>query len=79
VHSNICEPIEFPAYSGNRYFITFVDEYSRMLWLYLIKVKSDALEVFQQFKVLAEKQSGMKLKILRTDGGGEYTSKDFES
>jgi len=56
-----------------------VDEYSRMLWLYLIKLKSDALEDFKKFKVLAEKQIGMKLKILRTDGGGEYTSRDFET
>lgn len=79
VHSDICGPIEVPTYSGNRYFITFVDEYSRMLWLYLIKLKSDALEVFQKFKVLSEKQSGMKLKNLRIDGGGEYTSRDFES
>jgi len=79
VHSDICGPIEVPTYSGNRYFITFVDEYSMMLWLYLIKAKSDALEVFQKFKVLVEKQSGMKLKSLRTDGGGEYTSKHFES
>jgi len=79
VHSYICGPIEVPTYSGNRYFITFVDEYSRMLWLYLIKLKSDSLEVFQKFKVLVEKQSGMKLKILITDGCGEYTFRDFES
>jgi transposase InsO family protein len=79
VHSDICGPIEVPTYSGNIYFITFVDEYSRMLWLYLIKLKSDALEVSKKFKVLAKKQSGMKLKILRIDGGGEYTSRDFET
>jgi len=79
VHSDTRGPIKVPTYSGNRYFITFVDEYSRMLWLYLIKLKSDALEVFKKFKVLAEKQSGMKLKILRTDGGGEYTYRDFET
>lgn len=79
VHSDIYGPIKVPTYSGNRYFITFVDEYSKMLWLYLIKLKSDALEVFKKFKVLPEKQSGMKLKILITYGGGEYTSKDFES
>jgi len=79
VHFDICGPIEVPTYSGNRYFITFVDEYSRIIWLYLIKLKSDVVEVFQKFKVLAEKQSGMKLKILITDGGGEYTSRDFES
>ena len=78
VHYDMCGPIKVPTYRGNRYFIIFVDEYSRMLWLYMIKVKSDALEVFQKFKMLAEKQCSMKLKILRTYGGGEYTSRDFE-
>jgi len=79
VHFDICGPIVVPTYSGNIYFIIFVDEYSRMLWLYLINAKSDALKFFQKFKALSEKQSVKQLKILRTDGGGEYTLKDFES
>ncbi len=49
-----------------------------MLWLYTIKLKSEALEVFKKFKTLIEKESGKSIKILRTDGGGEYTSKSFE-
>ena len=58
--------------------ITFVDEHTRMLWLYTIKLKSEALEVFKRFKVLVEKESEKTIKILRTDGGEEYTSKNFE-
>ena len=36
------------------------------------------IEVFSKFKSMVERQSGRKLKVLRTDGGGEYVSKDFE-
>ena len=44
----------------------------------MIKAKSEAFDVFQKFKILVEKQSGKFIKVLRTDGGGEYTSKVFE-
>lgn len=79
VHSDVCGPFEVPSIGGNKYFVSFVDEFSRMMWLYLIKTKGEVFEVFQKFKVMAEKQSGMSLKILRTDGGWEYTSNEFES
>lgn len=65
--------------AGNRYFITFVDEFSRMLWIYVIKMKSDALYTFIKFKAYAERESGKKLKILRMDRGGEYTFGDFKN
>ncbi|CAJ2662467.1 unnamed protein product [Trifolium pratense] len=79
IHSDICGPFEVASLGGSKYFITFVDEYSRMIWLYTLKLKSEALEVFKKFKVLIEKESEKSIKILRTDGGGEYTSKEFEN
>ena len=78
IHSDICGPFEVPTIRGSKYFITFVDEHTRMLWLYTIKLKSEALEVFKKFKILVEKESEKSIKILRTDGGGEYTSMSFE-
>ncbi|KAK2388316.1 hypothetical protein QL285_062010 [Trifolium repens] len=44
-----------------------------------VPAKSDAFEVFKRFKTLVEKQSDKSLKVLRTDGGGEYTSTEFEN
>ncbi|CAJ2637748.1 unnamed protein product [Trifolium pratense] len=79
IHSDICGPFEAASLGGSKYFITFVDEYSRMIWLYTLKLKSEALEVFKKFKVLIEKESEKSIKILRTDGGGEYTSREFEN
>ena len=49
-----------------------------MTWVTLIKFKHEVFIEFQKFKVNAEKQSGQKLKILRTGGGGEYNSIEFQ-
>jgi transposase InsO family protein len=49
-----------------------------MTWVTLIKFKTEVFTEFQKFKVKAEKQSGQKIKILRTDGGGEYNSIEFQ-
>ncbi|MCI29602.1 retrovirus-related pol polyprotein from transposon tnt 1-94, partial [Trifolium medium] len=62
---------------GNRYFVTFADDYSRKLWTYLIKRKGEVFDVFKKFKSMAEKQSDHKLKVLKTDGGGEYMCGEF--
>ena len=48
------------------------------MWLYLIKAKSDVFNIFKDFKALMEKQSRKCIKILRTDGGGEFTSGELE-
>ena len=79
VHSDVCGPFKSLSLAGNRYFITFVDEFSRMIWLYVIKLKGEVFEIFQIFKASVERESGKRLKILRTDGGGEFTSNDFEN
>jgi transposase InsO family protein len=60
-----------------RYFLLFVDDYSRMIWIYFLDKKSEAFPVFLQFKALIEKQSGCQMKTLRTDHGGEFIYKPF--
>ncbi|MCO5559390.1 hypothetical protein L7F22_012989 [Adiantum nelumboides] len=54
------------------------DDYSRMTWVYFLKAKSEAFEVFLEFKVMIEKDNGCHIKCLRTDGGGEYMSHSFD-
>ena len=68
-----------PSLGGSKYFITFIDEFTRMIWSYTIKLKSEALEIFKRFKISVEKESDKSIKILRTYGGGEYTSKEFKA
>jgi hypothetical protein len=76
VFSDVCQ-LETATREGFRYFITFVDDHSRFLTVFPMKKKSDALELFKEFLSKAERQTGKRIKVLRTDGGGEYFSSDF--
>ena len=74
IHSDLKGPIDVPTYAGNRYFITFTDDYTRKVWVYMMKKKSETFGVFQIFKRTVETETGLKLKSLRTDNGGEFIS-----
>jgi hypothetical protein len=71
VHTDLCGPMKKPSLGGRVYFLTFIDDYSRKTWVYFLKHKSETFEKFKEFKVLVEKQSGLSIKILRLDRGGE--------
>jgi hypothetical protein len=58
--------------------MVIVDDYSRKTWVYLLKEKSDALATFKQFVVMAERESDRKVKAVRSDRGGEFTSGAFK-
>jgi hypothetical protein len=55
VYSDVCGPIQVESIGGNKYFVSFIDDYIRKLWLYLIKKKSDVLDVFIKFKSMVER------------------------
>ena len=76
VHSDVHQ-VPYPSFSGFRYWVTFIDDYSRFRFVLPIKAKSDVFDAFKQFKAYAENQSGHKIKILRDDKGGEYMSNAF--
>ncbi|PRQ55909.1 putative RNA-directed DNA polymerase [Rosa chinensis] len=79
VHSDICEPINPTSNGGKRYFITFIDDYSRKTWVYFLQKKSEAFVAFKSFKALVENEVGRTIKVLQTDRGGEFNSKEFAS
>ena len=74
---DICGPFDPIFVGGNKYFISFIDDFIRKLWVYLIKEKSVAFTIFKSFKAHVEVESGCKIKILRSDRGGEYTLNEF--
>lgn len=76
VHSDLCGPMSVESIGGAKYFITFIDDHSRKMFLYFIKNKSNAYNKFKEFKALVENQTGHKIKI-RTDNGREYLSNEF--
>ena len=65
------------ARGGYEYFITFTDDYSRYRYIYLMRHKSEALDMFKEFKTVVENHRGKSIKSLRSDRGGEYLSGDF--
>ena len=73
VHSDVCGPMKTRTNGGSLYFVTFIDDHSRKLWVYTLKTKDQVLDVFKHFQALVERQTGKKLKCIRTDNGGEYT------
>ena len=59
-------------------FLTFIDDYTRYVWIYVLKKKSEVFTRFKEWKVLVEKSIDRKLKSIRTDNGGEYVSNEFQ-
>ena len=78
VHSDVCGPIRPTTLGGNRYFVTFLDDFSRRSWVYLLKEKREVFYKFQEFKAKVEAQSKEKVLTLRSDNGGEYIGKDLQ-
>ena len=65
------------ALSGAKYFVPFIDDYSRKTWIYFLKTKDEVFNRFKEFKALVENLTGKWIKLLRSDNGGEYIDKDF--
>ena len=63
---------------GQKYFISFIDDFSRYMYLYMLHNKNEALDVFKVFKAEVEKQCGKQIKIMRSNRGGEYYGRYME-
>ena len=70
IHTDICS-LDMDSH-GQKYFISFIDDYSRYMYLYMLDNKNEALDAFKIFKAEVEKQCGKQIKIVRSDRGGEY-------
>ncbi|KAM2036667.1 hypothetical protein ACFX16_039588 [Malus domestica] len=78
VHVDLCGPMRIESTGGNKYFMLLVDDATRMIWVYFLRFKSEAFTCFQKFKAMTELQSGMKVKCVRSDRGGEFLSNEFK-
>ena len=77
VHGNLCGPTRTKSIQGDHYFMFLIDDYTRMTQVVFLKEKSEAFEKFKIFKAMAKNESGMKIRCLRSDNGGEFTSNEF--
>ena len=78
IHSDVCGKIDTPSRGKAEYFLTLIDDYTHYTWVYALQRKSQVFEYFVKWKSLIEKSSGVRMKTLRTDNGGEYTSTEFK-
>jgi hypothetical protein len=79
IHSDVCGPMSTASLSSNVDYVSFIDDYSRKTWIYFLKAKNEVFNKFKEFKALVENLSKNKIKILRSDNGGEFTSDEFKA
>jgi transposase InsO family protein len=78
VQADLWDPSRKPSYGGARYMLTIIDDYSRRVWPYFLKNKDDTFAAFKEWKLMIEIQTERKVKLLRTDNGGEFYSHVFD-
>ena len=77
IHTDLWGPSPIASLGGSRYYITFIDDSSRKVWVYFLKNKSDVFESFKKWKAMVETETDLKVKCLRSKNGGEYIDGGF--
>jgi histone deacetylase 1/2 len=57
---------------GKKYYVSFIDDYSKFTWIYLLRYKSEVFKYFQEFQTLVERLFNRKILAMQSDWGGEY-------
>jgi transposase InsO family protein len=78
VHIDLCGPTRTKSLQGESYFMLLINDFTRMSWICFLKEKSEALNKFKDFKTLVENEKETKIKCLRSDNDGEFTSREFD-
>ena len=76
VHTDVWGPTKV-SLGGKRWFVTFIDDYSRRVWMHPMRHKNKVLQIFLEWKKMVENQTDRKIKKLRLDNNGEYTYDSF--
>jgi transposase InsO family protein len=79
IHSDVWGISPVISHAQYRYFVTFINDYSRFTWVYFLRSKADVFSTFQTFVAYVETQFSTYIKILRLDSGREYMSHAFQS
>ncbi|XP_059623068.1 uncharacterized protein LOC132266233 [Cornus florida] len=78
IYMDLCGPTRTTSIGGSKYFMILIDDFSRMVWVYFLKEKSEAITHFIKFVNLVENERSCTVKKLRSDFGSEFTMKEFE-
>ena len=87
IQSEVCGPMDAPSVGESRYFVTFIDDFSRYITVYMIKQKYEVLAKFREFVNLVKSRTGLKVKLLslenqtvnrlQLENGSECVSNNF--
>lgn len=78
VHTDVWGIAPVISHEHYKYFVTFIDDFTRFTWIYLLRSKSEVFSVFKVFIALIAAQFSAKIKVLQSDSGGEYMSNEFQ-
>jgi hypothetical protein len=78
IHSDVFGHVPIPSLGKSVYYVSFIDDFSRNTWIYFLRKKSEVFDKFKEFKALVENQTEKKIKVLRTDNGGEFCGNEFK-
>lgn len=78
IHSDVCGPFRIANPGNYKYFLTFIDDYSRYTQVYLLRLKTEVFTRFREYKALVENKFESKIKVFRTDNGTEYVNQQFD-
>ena len=74
----MCGKLKDKSLSGGEYFLSFIDDETHFTRVYVLKKKDEVFQKFREWRAIAERESGHRVKTLRTDNRGEYTSMEFK-
>ena len=77
VHTDVWGPCRTASTLGFQYFVTFIDDYSRCTWLFLMKTRAELFSIFQKFYAEILTQFNISIRVLRSDNAREYFSAPF--
>ena len=78
VHSDVWGPINTCSLNGKQWFISFIDDHTRMTWICLMKCKSEVSSLFKQFHNMVATQYSSAIQVLRSDNGGEFVNQELK-
>jgi transposase InsO family protein len=79
LHGDLCGPVTSATPGRQRYFLLLVDDLSRYMWFVVLGSKGEAADAIRRAQAAVEAECGRKLRVLRTDNGGEFTAAEFAS
>lgn len=78
VHTDVAGPLPVPTILGHRYFVTFIDDYTRFVTVFPMKRKNEVFEIFRHYQARMERLTGKRILNVRSDNGAEYIHNEFQ-